>query len=69
MRPNMGQTDRWVRILAAIAIGALYFTDAITGTWGVVLLAVAAVFLATGFFRFCPLYALVGLRTNKAKGQ
>ena len=65
MIPNMGSMDRTIRILAAVAIAALYFANVITGTLGVVLLIIAAVFLITGFVSFCPLYAPFKFSTRK----
>ena len=63
MKKNMSNTDRIVRILLAAVFGALYFTGTVTGTFGIVLLVLGVVFLATSVIRFCPLYALVGLNT------
>lgn len=65
MKPNMGSLDRTIRILAAVAIGVLYFANVISGTVGIVLLIVAAIFLLTGFMSFCPLYAPFGFSTRK----
>jgi hypothetical protein len=67
MKKNMGIADRVIRSLIAIAIAILYFTNVITGTWGIVLLVLAAVFLLTSFISFCPLYAPFGLSTCKKK--
>ena len=67
MKKNMGTTDRLFRIVLAIVIGALYFTDTISGTLGIVLLVLAGVFLLTSFVSFCPLYAPFGLSTCKVK--
>ena len=63
----MGSTDRIVRILAAIAFAVLYFTGTVTGTAGLVLLILGAVFLLTSFVSFCPLYAPFGISTCKMK--
>jgi len=65
MKPNMGSLDRTLRILAAVGIIALYFTHVVTGTFGLMILAVAAVFLLTGFVSFCPLYAAFNFSTLK----
>lgn len=67
MKKNMGKVDRILRIVIAILIGILYFTNTITGTLGIVLLAVAVIFLLTGLISFCPLYLPLGIRTNKSK--
>ena len=65
MKKNMGSADRIIRLLIAAVVTLLYFTNVITGILGIVLIAVSAVFLLTSFVNFCPLYAILGLRTNK----
>jgi hypothetical protein len=59
----MGSADRIIRILAAVVIATLFFTNVITGTLGIVLLVLASVFALTSVVSFCPLYAPFGLRT------
>ncbi len=61
----MGTTDRVVRLVIAIVVGVLYWQNIIEGTLAYILLAAAAIFLLTSFISFCPLYALVGLKTFK----
>jgi hypothetical protein len=65
MKANMGSMDKTVRIVIAVIIAALYFTGTISGTLGIVLLVLAAVFLLTSFISFCPLYAPFGISTCK----
>lgn len=65
MKPNMGTTDKVVRILVAIIIAALYFTNMISGTVAIILLILAAVFILTSFISFCPLYLPFGISTRK----
>jgi uncharacterized membrane protein len=65
MIKNMGSADRILRIIIAIAIAVLYFTNTISGTLGIALLILAVVFVLTGFIGFCPLYAPFKIRTNK----
>jgi len=60
MKKNMGSTDKIIRIIVAIVAVILYYTGVVTGTWGIVLLVVAAIFLLTSFVSFCPLYILFG---------
>ena len=67
MKKNMGSTDRVIRFIVAAVIAVLYFTDVISGTLGLVLLVLAAVFVLTSFISFCPLYAPFGLSTCKMK--
>lgn len=65
MKKNIGTTDRIIRILAAILIIALYAAGSISGTMATILLVVAAIFIATSFISFCPLYYPFGISTRK----
>lgn len=67
MKKNMGGADRIVRILLALVISVLYFTQTISGTLGIVLLVLGGIFLLTSFISFCPLYAPFGISTCKTK--
>lgn len=67
MKKNMGSLDKTIRIIVALVLAVLYFTNVISGTLGIVLLVLAAVFLLTSFISFCPLYTLFGLNTCKTK--
>ena len=65
MTKNMGGADRIIRILLAIVIGILYFTDRITGTAAIILGIIAIVFLLTSFTGTCPLYIPMKISTKK----
>ena len=67
MKKNMSNVDRIVRIILAIVFGALYFTGTVTGTFGIVLLVLGAVFVLTSLVSFCPLYTLFGISTCHAE--
>jgi hypothetical protein len=67
MKKNMGSADRIIRIIIAAIIGVLYFTGTISGTLGIVLLVLAAVFVLTSLISFCPLYAPFGFKTCPVK--
>jgi Protein of unknown function (DUF2892) len=67
MKRNMGNTDRFIRILVAAVIGVLYYTNIISGTVGIVLLVLAGVFVLTSLISFCPLYSLFGFSTCPLK--
>jgi len=67
MKKNLGTTDRIVRIIIAAAVSILYFTHIISGTLGIVLLAVAAILLLTSLISFCPLYRMLGLQSSATK--
>ena len=65
MKKNVGNADKLVRILIAIAIVILYYTNIITGMVAIVLMALGIVLLLTVLFNFCPLYTLFGIKTCK----
>jgi hypothetical protein len=65
MKPNMGTTDKAVRVIAALAIAGLYFAGILSGTVAIVLLVLAGVFILTSFMSFCPLYYPFGISTKK----
>ena len=66
MKPNMGTADRIIRFIIAAIVAVLFFTGAISGTLGIVLMVLAGVFVLTSLIGFCPLYAPFGIRTCKA---
>jgi hypothetical protein len=65
MKPNMGTIDKAVRIIAALVIAGLYFAGLLSGKVAIVLLVIAAIFIATSFMSFCPLYYPFGISTRK----
>jgi hypothetical protein len=69
MTQNMGTIDRILRMLAAAVIAVLFFTNIITGTTGILLLVLAAVFVLTSLVGFCPLYPIFGVNTCGIKGE
>lgn len=69
MKKNMGIVDKVIRILAAVLIAALYITNTINGTWAIILLAAATIFIATSFVGVCPVYSALGFRTNKKTSE
>ena len=64
MKKNMGTVDKAVRILAAVLIIVLYFTNVISGTLAIVLLVIAGAFIATSLISSCPLYLPFGISTR-----
>jgi hypothetical protein len=69
MKKNMGSADKMIRTLIAVIIAVLYFSNVITGTAGIVLMVLAAVFLLTSFISFCPLYTIFGISTKKKENN
>lgn len=65
MKRNMSNLDRIVRVVLAALFAYLYFGSIVTGTVGVILLVLGAVFLLTAVAAFCPLYAPFKFSTYK----
>jgi hypothetical protein len=65
MKKNMGTIDKVIRILVAMVVAVLFFTNVITGTLAYILLALSAIFVLTSLLGFCPLYFPFGLSTRK----
>lgn len=63
----MGSADRVIRLVLAAIFAALYFTNTVTGTLGIVLLVLGAVFVFTSLISTCPLYSIFGISTCPAK--
>lgn len=62
MQANVGSLDRVARIVVGIALIGATLMGAI-GAWG----WLGIVPLATGVFRFCPAYPLLGINSCKMK--
>mgnify|MGYP005843854639 CR=1 FL=1 len=63
MKKNMGTIDRIIRLIVAAVVVALYFTNVISGTFGIVLLILSGIFVVTSLVRVCPLYLPFGIKT------
>ena len=61
----MGTIDRVLRILVAMIIAVLYYTNQISGLAAIILLTLAGVFILTSFISFCPLYLPFKISTVK----
>ncbi len=60
MQCNVGGIDRALRIVVGALLVILAITN-VVGVWG----WIGIVPLATGIFRFCPAYPLLGIKTCK----
>ena len=65
MKKNMGTVDRSIRVLLALIVAVLYFTNQISGTAAIILGLFAVIFLITSFMAFCPLYVPFKFSTKK----
>jgi hypothetical protein len=60
MAPNIETIDRLIRVVAGVALILLAALGNV-GAWGYI----GIVPLATGLFRFCPAYRLIGLTEGR----
>ncbi len=56
---NVGKTDKLIRIAFGAFLVLLTLNQSI-GSWGYL----GIIFIATGVFRWCPLYSLIGIQTS-----
>lgn len=60
---NMGKADRIIRPSLAVVFIILFASGLVTGTWGIVLLILAGIFLLTSAVGYCPLYHALGINS------
>jgi hypothetical protein len=65
MKKNIGTIDKVIRILVAVTVVILYLSKIITGTLGIILLVLSAIFVVTSLMSFCLLYLPFGISTRK----
>jgi predicted ABC-type sugar transport system permease subunit len=65
MTKNVGTVDRVIRVIAAVGVGFAIVTGAIEGPAAIILSVLAAVFVITAFISWCPIWAMLGIRTRR----
>ena len=65
MLKNMGSADKIIRLIAAAALVILVLADVLSGTWAIISIILAGIFVLTSVVGFCPLYYPFRIRTNK----
>ena len=65
MKRNMSNVDRIIRVIVAAVFAYLYFGGIVTGTLGIILVVLGAVFVLTSLVAFCPLYLPFKISTHK----
>ncbi len=65
MPKNMGNIDRVIRVILAVVVAVLYFTNLISGTAAIILGILAIIFVITSLIGFCPLYVPLKISTKK----
>ncbi len=69
MRKNVGTIDRIIRIIFALGILLLFLTHQLAGGAAMILGFAAIILFFTGTTSFCPCYARINIKTNKADEQ
>ncbi|HEY4693642.1 MAG TPA: DUF2892 domain-containing protein [Bellilinea sp.] len=62
---NEAGWDRILRVVGGILLLALGFGGVAVGTLGLVFNIIGALLLVTGLIGFCPVYALLKIKTRK----
>ena len=62
---NLAPWDRALRAVLGLLMLALGASGTVPGIWGSALLIFSAVPLLTAILGWCPLYAILGLRTGR----
>lgn len=61
---NESWVDRIIRVIVGIGLLILAFGGTLAGALGTVAIILGVILTATGLVGFCPLYALLKIRTN-----
>ena len=64
---NLGKVDGIIRLIVALVLVVLYFTDILSGIWGILAMVGASIFVVTSLVSFCPLYTIFGINTCSVK--
>ncbi len=65
MKRNLGSTDKVIRYILAIVAILIALLSNVSGLTQAILIAFAVILIGTSLVSFCPLYAIVGLKTCK----
>ncbi|MBA4154426.1 DUF2892 domain-containing protein [Flavobacterium sp.] len=68
MKKNVGNTDRFVRVIIGIILLIVFMSGFIENDmikW--IVLGVSSILIVTAFATFCPLYAVLGKSTCEVK--
>ncbi|MFC4740744.1 DUF2892 domain-containing protein [Flavobacterium ponti] len=67
MKKNVGNGDRFLRIMIGIIALILVMGNVVEGTLMWVALAVGLIMVVSSSLQFCPAYTLLGINTCKVK--
>ncbi len=69
MKKNVGNSDKAIRFVIGLILGALGLFVVHSTVWTIVLLAVGVVMVFTSLSGFCLIYLPLGLDTFRTKGK
>jgi hypothetical protein len=64
MGKNVGTIDKVTRVIIALLMIVAYLQGMLPGVWGLLLVISGSLFSSV-MSGYCPLYTLIGVRTNK----
>jgi len=67
MKANVGGIDRIVRLLAGIGLIVVGALGLVASPWNMVAMGAGGIFTLTALIGFCPLYAILGIKTCPVK--
>jgi hypothetical protein len=69
MKKNVGNGDRFLRIMIGIIALILVMGNVVEGVWMWIALGVGVSMVLTSSVQFCPAYAILGIDTCKMKSK
>jgi hypothetical protein len=65
MKKNIGLGDKLIRLSISIILIVFYYKQILTGTVGIICLLIALGLTLTSLVGFCPIYGILGWKTDK----
>jgi hypothetical protein len=65
MSKNVGRSDRDIRLVIAIIIGALVLFKVVKGLLAIIFVVIIFYLIITAYKRICLLYSMLGISTRK----
>lgn len=69
MKKNVGNGDKTIRIIIALALLVPVFMGMVTATISIIFSIGALILLLTAFISFCPIWRVFGISTRKKEDE
>lgn len=69
MKRNIGNVDKYIRLILATVLVILFYANVFSGLWGILVLMLALILTATSLLNYCPLYDLFKINTKSKKNH